>query len=67
MQIPAGHSGRNVSTYIDEETDGEVVDYLGNVGHYHEESSVHLEESTYTLSLSKDYIKFLLGIEKGVS
>ena len=66
MQIPKGFSGRNVSTYIDEETQGVVMDYLGNEGTYHELSSVHLEESTYTLSLSRDYIRFLFGIERSL-
>lgn len=66
MVIPAGHSGRMVSTYIDEETQGTVTDYLGNVGTYHEHTSINLEESTYTLSLAKDYYMFLLGIRKEV-
>lgn len=64
MYIPVGYSGRNVSTYIDEETSGTLTDYLGNTAQYKELSSVNLEESTYTLSLSKDYIKFLFGIER---
>ena len=66
MFIPKGKSGRTISTYIDDETSGEVVDYLGNVGTYHEMSSVHIAEGTYTLSLSKDYIKFLFGIRNEV-
>lgn len=64
LSIPEGHSGRMVATYIDDETQGEVVDYLGVKGYYHEMSSVHLEDSTYTLSLSKDYFKYLLGIKE---
>ena len=66
MVIPEGFSGRMISTYVDEETIGQVTDYLGNVGNYHELSSVNLSDSTYTLSLSKDYIRFLLGIRKEV-
>lgn len=66
MVIPGGHSGRMISSYIDDETEGEVIDYLGNKNYYHELSSVNLSDSTYTLSLSKDYIKFLLGIRKEV-
>lgn len=62
MIIPQGFSGRMVSTYIDDEIEGEVIDYLGNVGYYREQSCINLENSTYTLSLSKDYIKFLMGI-----
>ena len=54
------------STYIDYETEGELTDYLGNVGHYHELSSVSLENSTYSLSLAKDYYKFLLGIKNRI-
>ena len=66
MTIPEGYSGRMVSTYIDNETSGEIIDYLGNKGTYHELSSVNLEESTYTLSLSKDYMEFLIGRRKEV-
>lgn len=67
LMIPEGYSGRMVATYIDEETQGEVVDYLGNKGTYHELSSIHLGDSTYTLSLSKDYIMYLLGIRNEVT
>ena len=66
MTIPEGFSGRMVSTYIDDETSGTIIDYLGNKGTYHEFSSVNLENTTYTLTLSKDYYKFLLGIKNRV-
>lgn len=62
FSIPEGFSGRMISSYIDDETSGTIVDYLGNVGSYHELSSINLSDSTYNLSLSKDYIAFLLGI-----
>lgn len=64
--IPKGKSGRLISTYIDDETFGKVIDYMGNVGSYHEMSSINLEESTYSLSLAKDYLMYLLGIRKEV-
>lgn len=64
LVIPGAYSGRMVSTYIDEETSGFVVDYMGNAAPYHEMSSIHLENTTYTLSLSQDYIRFLFGIRK---
>lgn len=66
LVIPGEYSGRMVSTYIDEETSGFVVDYLGNAAPYHEMSSIHLENTTYTLSLSQDYVRFLFGIRKEV-
>ena len=62
--VPKGHSGRMVSSYIDEETEGDLTDYQGHTVHYHELSSINLEESAYSLSLSKDYIAYLLGVSK---
>lgn len=65
--IPQGKSGRLVSTYIDDETSGIVTDYLGVQNTYHELSSVNLEETTYSLSLSKDYLMYLLGKRKDIT
>ena len=62
MYIPRGQTGKNIHTYIDEPRDGAVVDYLGNLGEYHELSCVHLEESDYTLSLAHDFIDFLFSL-----
>ena len=59
--IPEGPSGRMVSTYIDSETSGTVTDYKGKKYEYYERSAVHLGDTTYTLSLAQEYIKFLLG------
>ena len=67
LMIPEGYSGRMVATYIDEETSGTVTDYLGNKSTYHEHSSIHLGDSTYTLSLSRDYMSYLLGIRNEVT
>lgn len=62
LVIPAGHTGKNIHAYIDNEIEGEITDYLGNVGHYHEYSYIHLEESEYNLSLSEKYINYLKGL-----
>ena len=64
--IPKGFSGRMVSTYIDEPTNGKVKDYLGKTIPYCEKTSIHLGDATYTLSLSKEYIKFLLKIKNEI-
>ena len=61
--IPKGFTGKNVHTYIDEETSGTVVDYLGNRGDYHELSSVHLEETSYELSISREFVEYLMDIK----
>lgn len=62
LAIPPQYTGKNIHTYIDEETSGIVTDYLGKSLEYHEYSSIHLEESGYELSLSREFIDYLLGI-----
>ena len=62
MFIPSSDTGKNIHTYIDFEMNGDMVDYLGNKGTYHELSGVHLTGAEYTLSLSKDYIDYLSGL-----
>ena len=61
--IPPAYTGKNIHTYIDEETDGIITDYYGKSIEYHEKSSIHLEESGYELSLSKEFIDYLMGIK----
>ena len=56
-------SGKLCHTYIDELTEGYVVDYLGNEGIYHETGSVHMENTDYTLSLDKEFLNLILGIK----
>ena len=62
LVIPPQFTGKNIHTYIDEETSGIVTDYYGNSLEYHELSSIHLEESGYELSLSREFVDYLLGI-----
>lgn len=61
LKVPAEYSGRTEHYYIDDETEGMVTDYLGNVFHYHEYSSIYVSNSEYTLSLSEIYIRYLMG------
>ena len=62
LTIPPEYSGRTTHTYIDEEVEGYVKDYKGNYGYFNELSSVHIENSEYSLSLSDKYIDYLLNI-----
>ena len=57
-------TGKNTHTYIDEQRDGLVKDYLGNYYEYHVESGIHMEESDYTLSLASEFVDLLLHIER---
>ena len=63
LVIPADYSKRNVLTYIDDETSGLVCDYNGVVLPYKEMSSIHMESTEYSFSLSDQFIKFLKGVQ----
>lgn len=52
-------SGKMCHTYIDKEIKGEVKDYLGKIGIYHELSFIHLEPTSYSLSLTDAYLDYL--------
>lgn len=73
MYIPATYkigneifvgTGKNTHTYIDTQRDGVITDYLGVKYEYHVESSVHMEESDYTLSLASEFTDLLLKIRR---
>ena len=63
LYIPPKHTGKQIHTYIDEETFGTITDYFGKSLNYHEKASIHMEPSAYELSLSKEFIDYLMGIE----
>lgn len=63
LTIPPDFSGRLTLTYIDEETEGEVTDYLGNAYWFHELSSIHMEKSEYKLSMAEEFKRYLLDIK----
>lgn len=65
--VPAGSSGRMVSTYIDMPMDVTVTDYQGNTGTYYTPSALHLGEVEYSFSASADYLEFLAGIRGGAN
>lgn len=64
MEIDRKHSGKLTHTYLDEEMSGTLYDYTGKAMHYHELSAVHLEQSSYKMSLADDFKNFLKGIER---
>ena len=47
--------GRNTHTYCDFEIQGEIVDYLGEKGKYHELAFTHLQNTTYKLTTTEEY------------
>ena len=63
LYIPNGFTGKNTHTYIDDVQSGTLKDYQGNLARYNEYSSIHLGSSDYSLSISQEYINFLLNIK----
>lgn len=64
MYVPAEYTGKNTHTYIDDPVRGTVTDYQGNNARYYEKTCVHMEGADYSLSISQDYIEFILGLEE---
>lgn len=62
LSVPPDSTGKNTHTYIDEETSGQIKDFRGVTFQFHELSSVHLEAGGYDLSLTEEYVNFLLTI-----
>lgn len=63
MVIPENYTGKLTHTYIDDEIEGDLLDYQGNIYHYKELSSIHMEQTSFTMSLADLFIKFLLGVK----
>lgn len=63
MYIPPPYTGKMTHTYIDDEKRGVVTDYNGSTIDFHELSGVHLSPADYSLSLSSEFIFYLLNIQ----
>lgn len=61
MTVDEEHSGRLISTYLDEPYDIKVVDYQGICYNGREESGIHMEPSAYHLTMSAEYLALVLG------
>ena len=62
MNVPAEYTGKMTHTYIDEPKTGMIIDYLGNTAEFTELSGVHLENAPYSLSISLEYARYILGL-----
>jgi len=58
-EFPCGASGRSVHTYLDDEFSCNLVDVNGIECEVHEYSSIHMEETSYTLGLYKKFSEYL--------
>lgn len=63
LTIPAEFAGKNTHTYIDNNIEGVITDYLGNECKYFETSAVHLEATSYEMSLSDEFINYFTEVQ----
>lgn len=64
LTVSAGHTGKQTLTYLDNEQEGMVTDYLGNVAYYCEASSIHMEAQAFSMSQTEDYLRLLAGVHE---
>ena len=62
MYIPPEYTGKNCHTYFDYEVEGEITDYLGKSGVYQEFSGCNISPVDFTLSLTSQFIDYILGL-----
>ena len=62
--IPEEATGKNIHAYIDDEKSGVAFDYMGNAFEYDELSAVHLEETSYSLSMSERFMDYINGLRE---
>ena len=65
LSVPPEETGKLTHTYIDYEIDTELTDMFGQTERVYEKSCIHLEPCPFHLSLSKQFIEFLSGINDG--
>lgn len=64
MIIPAGHAGKMLLTYIDDDKTIEVEDYEGERDVVWAPSGIHMEPEGYSMSMLETYMKYLEGIQR---
>lgn len=62
LKVPAGETGKNTHTYIDEEFKGEITDYQGVTHEVVSLSSVHLEPTSFDMKISETFADFLVNM-----
>lgn len=65
LYIPANETGKNTHTYIDTPITATITDYQNNTMEITALTGVHLSPCEFTLSISKQYNKFLRDLRNG--
>lgn len=65
LYVPANRTGKMTHTYLDLPNDFMITDYLGVETEIHTESSIHLGDCDFTLSITKQYLGFIRNMSQG--
>lgn len=65
LKIPKENTGKNTHTYIDDEITETIIDYQGNKEVIKSMSGVHLEPTSFSLSISDYFVKFYTMLQNG--
>ena len=65
LKIPKENTGKNTHTYIDDEITETIVDYQGKEEVITSFSGVHLEPTSFSLSISDYFVKFYTMLQNG--
>lgn len=63
LHVPEGHCGKSTHTYIEDSRTGIVTDYNGVEYEYEELSAIHLEETSYTMTISNEYREMIEWVQ----
>lgn len=66
LHIPPEKTGKMIHCYIDDERRGTLTDYTGVTASYYEKSAVHLEPTSYDLSIARMYADYLMKVQDEV-
>lgn len=59
LSLNEDESGVLIHTYIDDKIEEDITDYMGTTEHVISNSAVHLSKSSYSLSVTGEYIRYV--------
>lgn len=64
LEIPKGRTGKLTHTYIDQEWEGDILDYMNIPFHYYEKSAIHLEPASFKISMLDAFWDYIEGVKQ---
>ena len=64
LDIPKESTGKLTHTYIDQEWEGDLVDYKGIPYHYYEKSSIHMEPAPFKIGMLDAFWDYIQGVQQ---